>query len=245
VYISTFKEGGILKNINKTITFSYDDGVTQDIRLIEILNKYNLKATFNLNSGLFGCEKTLQVAGKTVDHKRIKEVDIKSVYQGHEIAAHTLTHPLLTGLSDEEVIRQVEEDRLNLSSLCGYEVVGMAYPCGGENFDDRIVDLIKNKTGIKYARTLIEDDSFGYGENLLKLTSTCHQYKRWEKLFDIANRFFELKNDKPAVLYIWGHSYEFDAFPNRWEEFEEFCKFISGRKDIIYGTNKEILLNNI
>ena len=114
-----------------------------------------------------------------------------------------------------------------------------------KNFDDRIVDLIKNKTGIKYARTLIEDDSFGYGENLLKLTSTCHQYKRWEKLFDIANRFFELKNDKPAVLYIWGHSYEFDAFPNRWEEFEEFCKFISGRKDIIYGTNKEILLNNI
>lgn len=39
----------------KAITFSYDDGVTQDIRLIELLDKYGLKCTFNLNSGLQGC----------------------------------------------------------------------------------------------------------------------------------------------------------------------------------------------
>lgn len=35
----------------KAVTFSFDDGVTQDIRLIEIFNKYGLKGTFNLNSG--------------------------------------------------------------------------------------------------------------------------------------------------------------------------------------------------
>jgi peptidoglycan/xylan/chitin deacetylase (PgdA/CDA1 family) len=33
----------------KAITFSFDDGVLQDIRTIEILDKYGLKATFNLN----------------------------------------------------------------------------------------------------------------------------------------------------------------------------------------------------
>ena len=38
----------------KAVTFSYDDGVTQDIRLIEIFNRYGLRATFNLNSGLLG-----------------------------------------------------------------------------------------------------------------------------------------------------------------------------------------------
>ena len=36
----------------KALTFSFDDGNVDDIRLIEILNKYGLKATFNLNSGL-------------------------------------------------------------------------------------------------------------------------------------------------------------------------------------------------
>ena len=50
----------------KAITFSYDDGVTQDKRLIEIFNKYGLKATFNLNSGLLGKERTLVRDGVTV-----------------------------------------------------------------------------------------------------------------------------------------------------------------------------------
>ncbi|HNX14524.1 MAG TPA: polysaccharide deacetylase, partial [Oscillospiraceae bacterium] len=34
-------------NKKKAVTFSYDDGVTQDIRLIELFNKYGMKATFN------------------------------------------------------------------------------------------------------------------------------------------------------------------------------------------------------
>ena len=33
------------QNKRKAITFSYDDGVSQDIRLIELLNRYNLKCT--------------------------------------------------------------------------------------------------------------------------------------------------------------------------------------------------------
>ena len=38
-------------NKKKAITFSFDDGVEQDIKFIEICDKYGLKATFNLNSG--------------------------------------------------------------------------------------------------------------------------------------------------------------------------------------------------
>lgn len=38
----------------KAVTFSYDDGVSQDVRLIALLDKYGLKATFNLNSEMFG-----------------------------------------------------------------------------------------------------------------------------------------------------------------------------------------------
>ena len=36
----------------KAVTFSYDDGVTQDVHLVELLNKYDLKCTFNINSQL-------------------------------------------------------------------------------------------------------------------------------------------------------------------------------------------------
>ena len=38
---------------SKALTLSYDDGVVQDIRLIEILNKYGIKATFNINTGRY------------------------------------------------------------------------------------------------------------------------------------------------------------------------------------------------
>lgn len=55
----------------KALTFSYDDGVTQDVRLIEMFNKYNLKATFNLNSELLGRGGMLVRNGVQISHKKI------------------------------------------------------------------------------------------------------------------------------------------------------------------------------
>ena len=96
------------------VTFSYDDGVTQDIRLIKLFDKYNLRCTFNINSQLAGKSGSLIRKGKKVDHNKINLSDIKEIYKGHEIAVHTLTHPNLTLLKDEEIIWQVEEDKKNL-----------------------------------------------------------------------------------------------------------------------------------
>ena len=60
-----------------------------------------------------------------------------------------------------------------------------------------------------------------------------------EKLAELAESFVSLKTDKPQIFYIWGHSYEFDVFET-WEKFEELLKLISGKDDILYGTNKEV-----
>ena len=116
----------------KAVTFSYDDGVTQDIRFIEMLDRYGLKGTFNINSELLGLEGHLIRQEKRVNHTKIPPEKVKEVYKNHEVAAHTLTHPtLITVEDDNEVIRQVEQDRLNLEKLTGYEILGMAYPGGG------------------------------------------------------------------------------------------------------------------
>ncbi len=226
----------------KALTFSYDDGVTQDIRLIEVFNKYGLKATFNLNSELLGTDGALVREGVNISHNKVKPEDVKEVYAGHEVAAHTLTHPRLTELSEEEIIRQVEQDRLNLSALAGYEVVGMAYPCGGVNCDDRVAEIIKNHTGIKYARTVATTNSTAPFADVYQYKGSIYHHAEWDKLFDMGKAFLELKTDTPQVLYIWGHSYEFDIYPERWAQFEQFCKMMSGRDDIFCGTNKEILL---
>ena len=100
----------------KAITFSYDDGVTQDIRLIELLNKYELKCTFNLNSQLLDKNNILIRQNQRIAHYKIAPEDVKYVYEGHEVAAHTLSHPNLTKLTESEIIHQVEQDRLNLNT---------------------------------------------------------------------------------------------------------------------------------
>ncbi len=228
---------------NKAVTFSYDDGVTQDIRLIEILNKHGLKATFNLNSQLLGQKNELVRGGVTVRHDKNAASDVKSIYQGHEVAAHTLTHPSLPTLSDSEVIRQVEQDRQALSRLVGYDVVGMAYPGGGINNDERVAELIKNNSGIKYARTIKSTYSFEPQTDLYRFNPTVYHVMEQprEKLFELLERFCNAKSDYPCLFYIWGHSYEFDI-DNSWDYFEEFCREISGESYIFYGTNREVLL---
>lgn len=235
-----FKDSGKLK----AITFSYDDGMTQDVRMIELLNKYNLKATFNINSGSLGRNiiATRKDSGRKVARYRIHADDVKYVYEGHELAAHTLTHPRLTELEDAEVIRQVEQDRLQISDLAGYEVVGFAYPCSSPNHNDRVVKLIRENTGVKYARTVLLTDSFDPQEDLFQFKPHLHDVANMERMEEVTRRFVEMETDKPQILYIWGHSYEMDFTDEKWTQLEQMFAYLANRDDIFYGTNKEILL---
>ena len=228
----------------KAVTFSYDDGITQDKRLIEIFNEFGLKATFNLNSELLGKQRNITVDGVLVGHDKVSPCDVRHIYEGHEIASHTLTHPRLPDIGDDqEVIRQVEEDRLRLSELAGYDVVGFAYPCGGVNCDSRVSALIRDNTGIKYCRTIISNYSFDIQKDLYEFDPTVHHHREWDKMYELAERFINSDPNTPQIFYIWGHSYEFDI-RNDWDKFREFCRMISGKDDIYYGTNKDILLSN-
>lgn len=222
----------------KALTFSFDDGVVQDIKAIEILNKYGLKATFNLNSGHL--DKTITHSnGMTVE--RVQEKDVRKIYDGHEVAVHTINHPNLTQLSKEEIIYQVEEDRKVLSELCGYNVIGMAYPCGGVNNDERVAQIIKNNTGVKYSRTITSTNNFDLQDELYRFNPSVY-YVHKEDLFNLAKRFIEMNTKTPKLFYIWGHTYEMDGDRINFNEFEEFCKLISNHKDIFYGTNKDCFL---
>ena len=227
-------------NKKKAVTFSFDDGVTQDERAIEILNRYGLRATFNINSSLLGLPGELRPQGVLVNHSKISPARAPRVYAEHEVAVHTLTHPNLTTLDKETVVYQVEEDRLALERLFGQKVVGMAYPCGGVNNDDRTAAIIREHTGVRYARTITSTHAFGLPQNLHRLAPSVYYIEK-QTLFDLAKDFLALSPDTPQMFYIWGHTYEMDAGFITWEEFEEFCALISGREDIFYGTNTEVL----
>lgn len=214
----------------KALTLSYDDGVIQDKRLIEILKPYGIKATFNINSGKFS-ESAVSVKG------RMSEEQAKELYKnsGHEIAVHTLTHPSLTRLLLPIAIDEVLQDRKNLENIFGGVIRGMAYPYG--TYSDKLIDMLKN-IGIAYSRTVVSTHDFRIPTNWMKLTATCHHSD--PVLMGLADRFINANNSgNPLLFYLWGHSYEFDN-DNNWNVIEEFARKIGNREDIWYATNIEI-----
>ena len=157
----------------KVLTLSYDDGATQDIRLVEIMRKHGLKGTFNINSGSLFSDDAEQVRNLYLDFE-------------NELAVHTVTHPFLDRIKDSEVLTEVIDDRNNIEKEFGKIIRGMAYPYGA--YDDNIVELLK-KCGICYSRTAKSTESFEFPNEWLTIHPTCHHKN--PKLMELAKRFAE------------------------------------------------------
>jgi len=217
----------------KVLTFSYDDGNTQDIRLIEIFNRYGLKGTFNVNTGLFLNDSSERNGAGKLTWDEAENLFNNSV---HEVAVHTLTHPWIASLKNTEVIKETIEDRKNIEKHFHSLGKGMAYPFGC--YTDETLEVLK-LCGIVYSRTTKSTHGFGFPENWLELHPTCHHNDA--ELMALADKFI---NEDPRwnicyMFYVWGHSYEFDRNDN-WDLIEKFAEKVSGKDDIWYATNIEI-----
>lgn len=220
----------------KAITLSYDDGVEQDIKLVEMMSEYGFSGTFNLNSGCFAEKGTIYDDGVIYDRRMNAEYAI-NLYKKHnmEIACHSVTHTFLERLPSPLALIEIAEDRRRLEELSGDLVHGLAYPFG--TYSDETVALLKT-AGIYYARTVESSGDFKIPTDWLRLKPTCHHND--PKLFEYAD-FFENEDvgADPILFYLWGHSYEFDE-NNNWNVIEKFFKQLSDKDDIWYATNIEI-----
>lgn len=219
---------------SKALTLSYDDGVIQDVKLIEILNKYSLKATFNLNSGLQGEQKFRD--GKylsNIDCHRIIFKDYPNLYDNFEIATHTFSHPFLETLTFSQQEKEIKDDINNLEKIFNKKVSGMAYPYGTYNKDTLNV---LTKLDVKYSRTTKSTYKFNRPYNFLLWHPTIHH--RDPKLFETLDEFLK-SEEELALFYLWGHAYEFSLDDN-FSLMEEFGKIVNQNDDIYKATNIEI-----
>lgn len=220
----------------KALTFSYDDGVEQDIRLVEIFDKNGVKGTFNINTGSFAEEGTVYPKGHV--HRRMTQKQTYELFANspHEVAVHTLNHPFLEQLPTNMVINEVINDRKNIEEMFGTIARGMAYPFGTTS--DDVVNVLKD-CGIVYSRTTKATNSFELQKNdWLRLAATCHH--KAPNLNELADKFINEKPTRaPWLFYVWGHSYEFES-DNNWYVIENFCEKIGHKSDIWYATNIEI-----
>lgn len=221
----------------KYVTFSFDDGTLQDEKLAMMFDRYKIKCTFNINSGHLGLSDELTVIGITVDHSHIKPERIAEVYKNHEVSVHTVNHPELIQCDDEKIIFEVDQDRKNLEALVNYPIVGMAYPYG-PFYNDHVIDVILKNTPIIYARDGQCTHDFKMPEELMKWQPTCH-YR--DLLYsDILDKFIAEESDEDLLLYIYGHSYEFDMY-NEWEIFEGLLQRLSNTEGLTFATNRELI----
>lgn len=215
----------------KAVTLSYDDGVVFDKKLIEILDNYGLKCTFNLNSGLFAKTKG--------ENRRLMQEEAVELYanSSHEVAVHGYNHLSLGEIDCARASLDVAKDRENLETLFARIVKGMAYANG--SFSDTAVEVLKSN-GINYARTVVQTGDFAIPTDWLRLPSTCHHTN--PNLMAYVEKFLGFQdawNARPKLFYLWGHSYEFEDNHN-WDIIENFAKEIGGKDDIWYATNGEI-----
>ena len=220
----------------KAVTFSYDDGVRQDFRLVERFRRFGLRATFNLCSGWFGKVERIDHFGFDVCVDKVHESEAAALYRDFEVASHSVHHPTLTGQEDAFVREEVLSDVKRLEQLFGRTVCGFAYPCGA--YDEKLMQQLE-ACGILYARTIESTGSFAIPENFLAWHPSCHDAD--DIALQLANQLVTEQPGECRLLYIWGHSFEFDKTDfNRWQHMEQLCETLSGHNDIWYADNAEI-----
>lgn len=223
----------------KAVTLSYDDGCNTDTKLIETIEKYGIKCTFNL-------------VGSTVEKGEELSVDFikKNILgKGHEIANHGYYHRGLDCVRPIEGIRDTLDSRLCLEKTFGIIVRGMAFPDRNVNrfVKPDVYAEVKNylkELDIAYSRLPCGNESFELPDDWYSWAPTTHHKN--PNLMKLADEFLNLDLSKlyiasrsAKVFYMWGHSFEFENNGN-WELLDEICLKLCGKDDVWYATNIDI-----
>lgn len=242
----------------KYFTVSYDDGLEQDRRIIALMEKYGIRGTFNLSSGIFGRRGYVKRFGnfgfkdadeigrnpkRYTEHFLLSEQEAAKLYSSPnvEVASHGAHHLQQQELTAEEAEQEITEDIRRLSEMFGYPVIGHAFPYG--SYNDNVLAALR-KNGVRYAREvtiLTKPKDFSFDRDQLLLKPTCWQLDSFAP--KLLRKFIDTPvGDEDMVFYMWGHGYELDFGTRRgcdaW--LEQMFRMVSAAKDVELVTNGEL-----
>lgn len=196
----------------------WDDGVTTDVRLTDILRKHHAKATFNLCIGKHGKVRTdWSRPYKGTPVAFLAEDELLEVYDGFQVANHSQNHCNLAALDEQTARRELIQGKDGLEQLFGKAVLGFVYPFGKLN--DSTAELVA-ETGHSYGRLATKgSERFSISDGAYRLSPTCQFSSQ-----TFWRRYEEAKPD--GVFYFWGHSYEM-VTEEKWSAFERMIEQLS------------------
>jgi peptidoglycan/xylan/chitin deacetylase (PgdA/CDA1 family) len=216
---------------------SWDDGSLEDMKLSDLLSKYNHKATFYIP------------INNTEGREVISNTEIRELIKTHEVGSHTLDHLYLTELSDIDAYDQIKNGKDELENIVGGEVPGFCYP--GGKFKKQHIRFLK-EIGIKHART-VENMRIEMAECKYRVPTTLQFYPHKNsaylsnfiqgsnkaKKMIILNKVLSSKKIVDKILYIiesgvmgsdsifhlWGHSWEIEKM-GMWSDLEILLSYM-------------------
>lgn len=131
----------VVTTVSKPVMLTFDDGWKNQYEYAyPLLKKYNMKAVFYIYT---------QPLGAPVFLNWKEVIDMKN--GGMIIGSHTLTHPFLKKISDEQLRHEIFDSKKILEDKLGVVIEDFATPYGYSN--DHIVALVK-EAGYRTSRTL-------------------------------------------------------------------------------------------
>ncbi len=198
----------------------WDDGIVADIKLIEILRRYDAKATFNLNARLHEGDRGNGWTFKETEVLRLAKGELCSIYEGFTIANHSFSHPHLEQLPLDEAKSEIIDNRKILQDIFGQPIKGFAYPFG--SYDESVIEIIKS-AGHSYARTVKNITPSFPPKDPFEFHPSCHFLsKDFWSIYDASK--------ESGVFYFWGHSYEM-INQEMWTDFEGNIKKMNDDSD--------------
>lgn len=146
----------------KSVIITFDDGYKDNfINAFRLLQKYNFKATIFIVLNRFdknwATDKDLNKKSNELNaEEMLSNEDIKTMIQSGliEIGSHTLNHPNLPVLNDEEKNLEIVKSKKEIENLFNIKCESFAYPFG---FYDTKCSKIAKDAGYKVALTTHND----------------------------------------------------------------------------------------
>jgi peptidoglycan-N-acetylglucosamine deacetylase len=233
------------------VTTSWDDGHPLDVRLAKLLSSYGILGTFYVP--LTYEPFPIMAAEQLCTLKAI----------GMEVGSHTRTHPVLTGLSRDQVLHELVASKKILEDISGVPVVSLAYPKG--KFNSTIHPWVA-AAGYKLARTTVAfrtevqfaplsmPVSFQFFPHALtvhirhalrerNMRGIVNWYRFWRMesdLIQLSELMLEHIFECGGILHIWGHSWEIEEF-GLWGLLEAVLSRVANQRGVLYLTNAQTL----
>lgn len=213
------------------LTTSWDDGHPLDMRVAELLAKYNLSGTFYIP---FENSRTVMTSSA-----------IRDLADRFEVGAHTVHHVDLTEVSAEIAESEILQSKSRLEDLTGRSCEAFCFPKG--HFGSNHVRMVQ-RAGFRCARTVellsIDSPRLVSGVHLIPTTAQANShsflayarnsvkrsafrnlarfalYARTVNWVELSRRLLRLAAAQGGVFHLWGHSWEIEE-NQQWQQLED------------------------